>query len=180
MSDGTTAIRPAAVADAAAIAKVHVASTLSTYRGIMPDDYLDSIDVSEWEQRRRGQLADPGVREFSYVALDHEQIVGWAVGGPERSGDKDYKDYKGELYAIYLIQEHQSRGIGRQLTAAVARRLIDAGLTSMLVWVLSENIAARRFYEALGGEYVREQQIMVGGASLVEVAYGWKDLSSLA
>ena len=68
-------------------------------------------------------------------------------------------------------------GIGRQLTEAVVSRLLELDLRSMLVWVLADNAPARRFYEALGGRYVREQPITIGGASLVEIAYGWKDIS---
>lgn len=36
-------IRKAAVEDAAAIAKVHVDSWRTTYKGIMPSDYLNSL-----------------------------------------------------------------------------------------------------------------------------------------
>ena len=52
-------------------------------------------------------------------------------------------------------------------------------MNSILLWVLAENWPARRFYEALGGEYVSEQQIMIGNTLLLEVAYGWKDLNQL-
>ena len=174
---GHISIRVAQIADATAIAGVHVESWRTTYAGIVPDDYLDSIDVREWELRRHDQLANSEDRELSYVAADDERVVGWAGGGPERSGTKDYD---GELYAIYLLEDYQRRGIGRQLTEAVVSSLVELGMRSMLTWVLTDNTPARRFYEALGGQYVREQEIIIGGASLVEVAYGWKDLSSLA
>jgi hypothetical protein len=49
----------------------------------------------------------------------------------------------------------------------------------MLVWVFAAN-PCRAFYEALGGRYVREQEITIGGAQLREVAYGWSDLRGLA
>lgn len=48
----------------------------------------------------------------------------------------------------------------------------------MLVWVLAEN-PFRRFYEALGGQYVRTEQFELGGAMLDEVAYGWRDIRTL-
>ncbi len=37
----------------------------------------------------------------------------------------------------------------------------------------------RRFYEALGGERLRDKQINVGGRQLVEIAYGWRDARTL-
>ena len=170
-------IREAVIADAGTIAGVHSESWRTTYPGIVPDGYLASIDLGEWERQRRDQLANSGDREYSYVATDQGQIIGWAIGGPERSGDKEYE---GELYAIYLLDNYQRRGLGRQLTEAVVSSLVESGMRSILTWVLTDNMPARRFYEALGGRYLREQKIIIGGASLFEVAYGWRDLSSLA
>ncbi|WP_274651023.1 hypothetical protein [Paenibacillus humicola] len=43
----------------------------------------------------------------------------------------------------------------------------------MLIWVLSEN-PNRYFYEALGGRFIREKEIEIGGTKLKESAYGWK------
>jgi len=48
----------------------------------------------------------------------------------------------------------------------------------MLIWVLAKN-PSRAFYEALGGQRVYEKQIVIGGETLVEVAYGWRDIHSL-
>ena len=98
------------------------------------------------------------------------------MGGPERSGATDYH---GEPYAIYLLEEYQRRAIGRQLTGVVGSRLVGSGMRSMLTWVLADNTPAHHFYEALGGQFVREQDITIGGTSLVEVAYGWKDIGVL-
>ena len=104
-------------------------------------------------------------------------VVGFAAGGPEREGDRTYG---GELYAIYLLQEHQTRGLGRHLVSAVARRLLDDGFSSMLVWVLEDNRRACRFYESLGGKRVGRKTIVIGGADLTEVSYGWEDIAALA
>ena len=51
---------------------------------------------------------------------------------------------------------------------------------AVLIWVLAANAPARAFYEALGGRYLREQQIEIGGVALPEVAYGWPDAAALA
>ena len=88
--------------------------------------------------------------------------------------------YRGELYAVYLLEAHQRRGVGRRLACAVAHGLLSAGFESMLLWVLEENRRARRFYESLGGEQVGRKNIEIGGAALVEVSYGWRDITGLA
>ena len=110
------------------------------------------------------------------VEVEGDGIVGFAQGGPERSGNRTYL---GELYAIYVLQPFQRRGFGHSLFAAVTERLILNGFPSMLLWVLQDNRSACRFYEALGGQKVSEKTIEIGGVDLVEVAYGWKDLTAL-
>ena len=51
---------------------------------------------------------------------------------------------------------------------------------SMMLWVLRDNTPARKFYEALGGQILCEKPIEIGTQTLIEVAYGWKDLQRLA
>ena len=45
--------RLAAIDDANAIARVQAEGWRSAYRGIVPDDYLDSIDIDSWADRQR-------------------------------------------------------------------------------------------------------------------------------
>ena len=111
-----------------------------------------------------------------FVADDDAQgLVGFASGGPERQSNAEYD---GEIYAIYLLEAHQRRGTGRLLASALASGLLEAGMNSMLVWVLMDS-QFRRFYEALGGSFVMEQDIDIGSKTLREVAYGWEDISVL-
>jgi hypothetical protein len=49
----------------------------------------------------------------------------------------------------------------------------------MIVWVLRDNTRARRFYERLGGIYVRSQPVTIGTAVLEEVSYGWRSLDDI-
>ena len=110
-----------------------------------------------------------------FVAEVDGRVVGFADCGPVRDSEKDYM---GELYAIYVNQAMQRKGIGRMLCREVARNLMSRGLDSMLVWVLAEN-RFRKFYERLGGQRVRTRDITIGGKTLTEWGYGWKSLASL-
>ncbi|MDY0405381.1 GNAT family N-acetyltransferase [Virgibacillus sp. 179-BFC.A HS] len=165
-------IRKAAQKDAPGIAKVHVDSWRTTYKGIVPDTYLyESITyearTKAWEEILKIQTV--------FVAVDDQQnIIGFANGGKERSGK--YPAYDGELYAIYLLAVFQRKGIGRKLMEAVKQYLIDEGFHSMLIWVLAEN-KSKYFYEKMGGEYVDAEKIQIGGKELEEIAYGWENLS---
>lgn len=168
-------IREAQIGDAPAIARVHVDSWRSTYSGIVPADYLAQLSYSQREQYWRRWISAGHKKQFLYVAQDEGNTVGFALGGPERSGDSIYD---GELYIIYVLEAHQRQGIGRLLVSHVARRLLQEGMESMLVWVLADN-PFRRFYERLGGQPVAEQSVSIGRAELKEVAYGWRGIQVL-
>ena len=167
-------VRPAELDDAAAIARVHVETWRTAYRGLLPDDFLASLSESMYSERWRRTLSDATNRV--YVAESAQGVIGFASGGRERAGEDEFG---GELYAIYVLQEAQGHGHGRRLVQAVAGGLRELALPDMIVWVLRENAPARGFYERLGGEYVREQPITIGSAVLQEVSYGWKSLDDI-
>jgi hypothetical protein len=48
----------------------------------------------------------------------------------------------------------------------------------MIVWVLKEN-PYYRFYEKLGGQYVGEQSIEIGGKKYIEKAFGWENIAPI-
>jgi len=170
-------IREAHETDIAAIATVHVASWRSTYRGLVPDEYLDGLSVPDRERRWREVFSTVGGAHCIFVAEDPGLgIIGFADGGSSRDG---VGGLDGELYAIYLLERSQRRGVGRRLVKAVASRLLGAGINAMSVWVL-ENNPACGFYETLGGVLIGRKMVVIGGATLSEVAYGWTDLHRVA
>ena len=167
-------IRTATIDDAPAIAQVHVASWRSTYRTLLPSDFLDSLTEANYADRWRRFIGEGSSRV--YVLEDEGVLVGFASGGRERAGETGYT---GELYAIYILDGRQRRGHGRELVRAVVDGLREMGLDDMIIWVLRDNQAARLFYERLGGQYVRTQPVTLGSATLEEVSYGWPRLNGV-
>lgn len=161
-------IRKAERNDARAIAEVQVESWRTTYHDIVPQSFLDGLSVQDrmkvWEK-----VMDA---HFVFVAENEQgEIIGFASGGIERT--KDYPEYTGELYAIYLLEQTQKKGIGQQLFTHVVSTLQEEGHRSMLIWALSENPACR-FYEKMGGREVDKVMTEIGGKPLEETAFGWK------
>ncbi|WBX80229.1 GNAT family N-acetyltransferase [Virgibacillus salarius] len=163
-------IRKAIMADAAKIAYVHVESWKSTYKGIIPDAY-----IQKQTYERRTNLWNDNLRNQTvFIAEDHTgNIVGFAVGGQERTND--YPSYQGELYAIYLLKNYQGIGIGRRLFRSVTQQLRRDGFRSMLVLVLADN-NARYFYETMGAKRIDAKEIMIAEKKLTEYVYGWHQL----
>lgn len=169
-------LRSATIEDIPAIARVHVDSWRTTYSGIIPDRYLADLT---YERRAQGwyQILNPAPDNsyFAFVVEDESgAIVGFAAGGAERTNDPIYR---GELTAIYILNSHQRQGLGYRLWQAVAAKLRQTQIESMLVWVLADNPASN-FYAALGGQKIRTQKLEIGGKSLIEVAYGWTNTAT--
>ena len=168
-------IRKATIDDASAIATVHVAAWREAYPGIVPDEFLRNLSV----QRRTAQWvntlsANNNMYHHAFVAEMDGQIVGFSnYGEPQLKGT----EFDGELFAIYILRAAHKQGVGRRLVNAAANGLRELGRSSMMVWVLKDNHPARGFYERLGGVYLYEKPIEIGGAQLMEVAYGWRDLN---
>lgn len=169
MDDTTSVVvRPAAFADAAGIAQAHVDSWRATYRGIVPDAFLDAMDP-ERQQTRWGRLLDHGDTTV-WVAEQAGVIVGHASCGPQRDGA--FPGWPGEVYSIYLTRAAQGAGTGARLWRHAAESLHRAGRVPFLVWVLTQNPTVR-FYEHMGGRRLGERPVAIRGAELPEAAYGF-------
>ena len=171
-------IRKATADDSRGIAKVHVDSWRSSYADVVPPEVLSGLSYADRQRMWDGALSSPTEDKHCYVAeTSDDRIVGFACGGLVSEG---WETYEGEIYSIYLLEDYQRGGLGRQLLLSTARQMKDDGIESLLLWVFEKNLGARRFYESLGGELIGRKKIRIGGADLVEVAYGWKDIRTLA
>ena len=166
-------IRKAAPADAKGIARVHVDSWKTTYKNIVPAEYLMNLT---YEQRER--MWEQNSFEGNVFVAENEagEIVGFSTGGKERTGD--YAGYAGELYAIYILDEYQGTGLGKQLVKRVAELLREQAINGMLVLVLEDNLACG-FYEAQGAKKIGMAEIEIAGKKLSEAVYGWDDIGSI-
>lgn len=167
-------IRPAETEDAPAIAKVHVDTWRMAYRGIVPQDYLDTMTV----QNRTIGWVRLLQRSSDLVTLvsedDNGRVVGFASGGRLRHRDPRFE---AEISSLYISPRAQRGGHGRRLFMALSNRLSQRGLRGLFVWVLAEN-AARGFYEVLGGREVNEITRDFAGVPLREIGYGWAETPS--
>ncbi|MGH2582712.1 MAG: GNAT family N-acetyltransferase [Anaerolineales bacterium] len=165
-------IRKALPSDAEAIARVHLATWRTTYAGVIPDYFLKTLSIERRKQMWEEALQETREGHFLFVAEDESEVVGFVSTGPTREAPPGYE---GEIYAIYLLEAYQGKGWGRQLFDRAKDALLQAGYTSMFLWVLAENPACG-FYEKLGGVRVSERFVEIGGKELKEFSYGWPEL----
>jgi GNAT superfamily N-acetyltransferase len=138
-------VRLGTAADAEAIAVVHVDSWRAAYRGIVPAAILDGLSLERRAAGWRETIKPPGEERVWVVERDG-RVIGFAATGPAR--DDDVPARTGEIAAIYLDPAAWSTGVGRQVFAAAVHDLRRRGFDPLVLWVLTANARARRFYEA--------------------------------
>jgi ribosomal protein S18 acetylase RimI-like enzyme len=140
-------VRKAKVEDASRIALAHVRSWQVAYRGHMPDEFLDSLDVDKHTNIWRELTQDP--EKIILVAEDSESnIEGFSALGPSR--DADANPNTAEVSAIYVHPEKWRKGIGRALLSASLDQVRKCEFNRVTLWVLKANQRARSFYESFG------------------------------
>ncbi|MCC9705613.1 GNAT family N-acetyltransferase [Streptomyces sp. MNU76] len=163
-------IREMTLTDCRPVAEIRVAGWRTAYAGLVPQSYLDAMRVTEDAERRRELLLKPGNPVVNLVAERAGEIVGWAAYGPYRDGEVRTGD--AELYALYVHPGHWGGGVGAALLCTSAERCAAAGHDRMLLWVLKDNVRARRFYEHHGfTPDGTEEPFEVEGVEVPEVRY---------
>jgi ribosomal protein S18 acetylase RimI-like enzyme len=161
-------IRKALPDDAPAIARAHVDSWRSAYRGLLPDDRLARLDHLHMAKRFRETIATGS--EDIYVAEETGTITGFLAVGPCRDRDTDQESAR-EIYALYLSPQFWRRGIGRGLCEKAEEILKSQGCSKALLWVFEDNRRARRFYEAMGFTADGSRKVLDMGAYVNAVRY---------
>jgi L-amino acid N-acyltransferase YncA len=159
-------LRDVREADIPALAALHVQTFNETHRGSRPGGPSYELREQQWRaafERQDGSW-------FCYVIEDDRgELVGFAKGTPD---DGSVPGYAGRLNKIYLLQRVQRCGLGRLLLCAMARRFMERGITSMLLFGEAAS-PSNGFYEALGAERLYSDSGEFHGG------YGWRDLSTL-
>lgn len=164
-------IRSANLDDAQGIAKVHVDSWRKTYRGIIPDDFLNNLSYEQRTQLWKKNI----LREDDYVFIAENsegQIIGFADAWKR---EDNLTEKSGNLTSIYFLEKYQGNGIGKMLLKELFNHFKQMDYEKIFVEVLEEN-KTRFFYEYYGAKLVKTVQIKIGGKILNELIYEWNNV----
>jgi ribosomal protein S18 acetylase RimI-like enzyme len=130
-------VRPAILTDIEAIAAFQTSCWRESYRGLVPDEYLDHVTEADRAIRWRERLIS-GSREIAigWAAAEIAGVVSW--GNPE-DGSRLL-----ELKSLYVDKNHRGSGLATTLTN---RAVGDAAAQ---LWVFEQNLRARTFYQKVG------------------------------
>lgn len=183
--------RLACVEDASDLSRVHRASWLNAYSGILNGTALREAIAKRnpawWSTAVERLNAEPvsigqyyngrqeAVNRSQLLVLEYEKrIVGYAnFGASRRNYPPQTSESWGEIYELYLLPEFQGVGLGKRLFNAARVHLKSMGHGALVVWALEANDLCQEFYEAMGGEpFVRSHEIF-GGAQAPTIGYRW-------
>ncbi|AXL51667.1 acetyltransferase [Paraburkholderia caffeinilytica] len=163
-------LRPATLADAALIASIHSASWQATYRGLLPDAFLDGEVTREraayWEARLR---APGGERRIVLIAEIEGEPIGFVC--VERQPESAWGVLLDNLHAL---PGHQGIGAGKLLMRAAEDWARAQGETQLYLYVLEGNTPAIGFYEKLGWQFVGAEPDHMGGVDITALRYVYR------
>lgn len=158
---GSVVFRDAVAADIPALAELHVTTWNATYRTARGPSVATRI--RQWQ----AVFAKEPRRDFVLVLEDgNGRLIGFTFGRPHVG------DFQGELAKIYLRWEYHGLGLGRRLMAETARRFLDRGIHSLILFAEPGNPTIG-FYDRMGGERLLDDRGLFTGA------YAWRDLRTL-
>lgn len=171
--DEVIPVRVAVPGDGPAIAAVKWRAWRVAYRGILPDPFLDDLDVVPPAAWWTGRIAGPpSHRDGVFVAGRPGTVLGVAAVQSVRDDDLE-REVTAELQLIYLDPLVWRRGIGSDLLARAVDHARAHGAQAMSLWVAAGNERARLFYEAAGWELEGATQVfaLTDGIAMDELRY---------
>ncbi len=138
-------IREAKTNDVNELAEVHVKSWQSAYKGLIPDDILENINLEDRAEMWLGAIRDKPSETI--VSLDSDKIVAFANFG--ESQDNNDAPLNGEIREIYVLKDYWRMCIGSELLE-YAEEFLKRKYQYAVLWVLDSNDRAIKFYQKQG------------------------------
>ncbi len=149
-------IRKNELKDQAQMAKIKIDGWTDTYDKIIASKYLKTLDYKKQTERYIASFEE--YKDLVFVAVRDDEILGYSCFHlSDKSGNFD-----SELVSLYIKPSEKRKGIGTNLLKETAKELLSKGKTNMIIWCLSDNKDAIKFYEKLGGKKVIEKDAKIG------------------
>lgn len=140
-------IRYASLNDSEILGKIHSKSSMAGFKGIIPDDIL--YDVFSIERRTKRFISELSIGSpKTAICFDNSKAAGFISFGNCRYGNND--NSWAEIWRVYILQEFWGSNIAKELVDWGINEIVKENYKNIELWVLEENIRARKFYEKIG------------------------------
>ncbi len=135
------------------VAHVVTVAWNETYKGIVPDEFLNNLYLNEEARATNAYNKFDEKDNHQFVLEVDNKVVGFVNVGS--TDDKDY-DNCGEIHAIYIINGYKGYGFGKKLIESGINELKEIGCDKMIIGCLVGN-PTNGFYEHIGGKYIKQR-----------------------
>lgn len=158
-------IRAGRIEDADTIANIKIDNWRKTYLNIFPDEYLRSLDLEIEIEKYKNSFNNRNVITYEKEG----KIIAYCYYG--ESKDKYLEEYTGEIFALYVKNDCQDRGVGTALLQEAIKDLSKSN-KKIFLWCAKENNRAIKFYKKNGLEILGKDTENIGGKDVKKVALG--------
>lgn len=153
--------------DIPSVVDIQVNGWKTSYKGIIDDDVLNSMNRDERIEKRKNDYKENGF----VVAELNNQVVGFCRYIDSNKFTQDILDINCELLALYVNPDLKYNGIGTKLFQFVINEFKSKNKTKMILWCLKDNEPSKKFYTKMGGEIIKERAIKIGEKEYLEVGF---------
>ena len=151
--------------DIPSVVDIQINGWKTAYRGIVGDEYLNSMNRKERIEKIRNSYKGNG---FIFAEKNNE-VVGFCRYVDNNSFTPNAQDVDCELTALYVRPDLKYNGIGTKLFQFVKNEFKEKNKTKMILWCLKNNEPSKKFYTKMGGEIIKERAIEIGEKEYLEV-----------
>ena len=149
--------------DAGKIARLKIDNWRKTYSKIFPEDFLNNLDLTKEKEKYLNNLKNKNVIIYEKA----EEPIAYCYYGENAK----FKDYEGEVFALYVENNCQEHGVGTKLLQYAIKDLAKKS-KKIFLWCAKENTRAISFYKKNGFKIIGEEIENIGGKNVEKVALG--------
>ena len=148
----------AEVGHADIIGYVHSGAWKQAYKDVFPDEYLNEDTPEKRTQEFLDSCKDKGI--YYYMICEDDKAVGIV-----KFTDAEEKF---EILSFYILDEYRNKGLGMQVIEYLKK---EFDKKKLVLWVLEDNVKAKRFYENNGFKNTGNTRVIQRGNSYKQLQY---------
>ena len=159
-------IRLNRIEDQEGMAKIKVDCWQDTYKNIIDQSYLDSLNYEIQTNKYIDSFDE--YKNMVLVAEDvnDHKIIGYSCFSTDAN---EYAD--AELISLYIDKNYSRQGVGTSLLRETIKELKKYNKKTMMLWCIKENKNAIKFYEKMGGIKAFDKMAKIGNKVYQEYGY---------
>ena len=151
------------------VASIYINSWRVNYVGILPDWYLDKMNLNSCVKRFNSYVTEKN--QGIIIAVEGDKALGFSAYMP---CDKIENSLLLEM--LHIEPFYQNKGIGKALINETWNKAMELGFSKMSISFMKKNKRAGEIYKHLGAKYLYDYYEEFDGAEVLSELLVWKDI----